>query len=79
MKLLGQPIIIVNAAAIMEELDKKGATYSKPSTGSRDRQRATTSLGIHKLSCVMGRVSEGSANTSLAILAVQNKTSSFIH
>lgn len=28
MKLLGRPMIIVNSAAIMDELDKKGATYS---------------------------------------------------
>ena len=27
-KLLGRPMIIVNSAAIMEELDKKGAIYS---------------------------------------------------
>ena len=28
MKLLGQPMIIINSAAIMAELDKKGAIYS---------------------------------------------------
>ncbi len=27
--LMGQPMIIVNSSSIIEELDKKGATYSK--------------------------------------------------